>query len=222
VIDKALLAKIRKCLALAGSSNENEAATALAKARELMDAHGITDAQLAMSEIGEATARASRTQKPPKWEGYLCLSVRRALGVEAFINSAGDRTYVGRGPAPEIAAYAFAALFRRLKTARAEYIAKQLKRCRPGRKRQRADIFCEAWALAVYRKIADLMPQSMQDELVGRYLAEQYPGLVTVEARGAAMKGRSVWDDWSRGHRAGDQVELYSGVGGVQAPLALA
>ena len=41
MIDKALLAKIRKCLALARSANEHEAAAALAKARQLMEEHGV-------------------------------------------------------------------------------------------------------------------------------------------------------------------------------------
>lgn len=222
MIDKALLAKIRKCLALAASSNENEAAAALAKAHELMDAHGVTEEQLAMADIGEATSRASRTRRPPVWEQYLCGAVRHALGVTVFINAAGDRVYVGRGPAPEIASYAFTALFRRLKAQRADYIATQLKRCGPTRKRQRADIFCEAWALAVYHKIHDLMPNRPADELVGQYLVERYPGLVPVGSRGAKMKGAKVWDDWSRGRRAGEKVELHSGVGAAQAPLAIA
>ncbi|WPZ06581.1 DUF2786 domain-containing protein [Pelagerythrobacter marinus] len=222
MIDKSLLAKIRKCFALASSSNEHEAAAALAKARALMDEHGVDEAQLAMAEIAEATARASRTIKPPKWENFLCFAVRRALGVTAFIDSGGDRTYVGRGPAPEIAAYAFAVLFRRLKAARKDYIASHLRRCRPGRKRQRADIFCEAWSMAVFSKIAALKPEQEEDELVGRYLAEHHPGLVEGNSRSAAMKGRGVWDDWSRGHRAGRDVDLHSGVGGAQAPLAIA
>ncbi|MBB5987429.1 DUF2786 domain-containing protein [Sphingobium lignivorans] len=192
-MDKALLAKIRKCLALARSANEHEA----------------------------AAARASRTVKPPKWEALLCQAVRRALGVIVFLDARGDRTYVGRAPAPEIAAYAFAVLFRQLKAARADYIARHLKRCKPGRKRQRADIFCEGWASSVYRKIADLLPERPEDGLVSQYLAERHPGLVQVDVRGAAMKGRSVWDDWSRGHSAGSKVDLHTGVGGSAAPLML-
>lgn len=222
MMDKALLAKIRKCLALARSSNEHEAAAALAKARALMDEHGITDAQIAMAEVDEATARASRTVKPPKWESYLCRTVERALGVAAFIDARGDRTFVGRGPAPEIAAYAFAVLFRQLKRARADYVAGQLKRCKPGRKRQRADIFSEGWASAVYRKIAELMPERAPDALVDQYLAERHPGLVSINSRSAAMKGRGVWDDYARGHSAGRAVDLNQGVGGAQAPLMIA
>lgn len=91
MIDKALLAKIRKCFALASSANEHEAAAALAKARALMEEHGITPEQLAMADVAEASARASRTKTPPRWENYLCAAVRRALGVQAFLSDKGDR-----------------------------------------------------------------------------------------------------------------------------------
>lgn len=215
--DRATIDKIRKLLALAKGSTEHEAAAALAKAREMMDAYGVTDAHIEMAEIDEATARASRTQKPPRWESYLCQSVRRALGVDVFINVDGDRTYIGRGASAEIAAYAFAVLFRRLKAARAEYIAGQLRRCKPGRKRQRADIFCEGWAMAVYRQIASLLPEREPDELVGKYLAERYPHLSTVGSRGAAIKGRGAADDYWRGRSAGSDVQLNIGVGGSAA-----
>lgn len=219
--NRTIIDKIRKLLALAKGSTEHEAAAALAKAREMMDAHGVSDAHIAMAEIEEATARASRTRRPPRWESYLCQAVRRALGVEVFITVEGDRTYVGRAPTAEIAAYAFAVLFRRLKAARADYIRLQLKRCGPARKRQRADIFCEGWAMAVYRKIADLMPDRPDDELVGRYLAERYPHLAPIGARGAKLTGRGAADDYWRGRSAGRDVQLHMGVGGSAVPLAL-
>jgi len=224
MIDKALLARIRKCLALSASSNENEAAAALAKARELMREHGITDEQLRLAEIEEATARASRNQRPPAWENYLDAAVRYALDVHSFIDANGDRRFVGRGAAPEVAAYAFAVLFRQLKKARAAYISARLKRCKPGRKRQRADVFCEGWAAAVLNKIAAISPAptAAEDEDVQRYLVAQYPSLVPVDARKARMKGGGVHNDYWSGCSAGNAVELHSGVGSAGAPLALA
>lgn len=221
MIDRALLAKIKKCLALASSSNEHEAAAALAKARALMEEHGITDAQIAMADIEEATARASRTQRPPRWEEHLSAAVCRALNVVGFINHVGDRSFVGRGPAPEIATYAFTALFRRLKAARAEYIAKHLRRCKPGRKRQRADIYCQAWAYAVASTIEKLVQAQPEDTLIGQYLADRHPGLVTVDTRSAALKGGGVWNDYMRGHLAGSEVDLSSPIGGTATTAML-
>lgn len=222
MIDKALLAKIKKCMALARSSNEHEAAAALAKARALMDEHGVDDATLALADVEESTARASRTVKPLRWETYLCRTVERALNVVSFVAFNGDRTFVGRGPSAEIAAYAFAVLFRRLKAARADYITAHLRRCRPGRKRQRADVFCEAWALAVHSTIAKLHPEPSDDPLIVQYLAKVHPGLGEVATRGASTKGRNTASDFWRGHDAGRAVELNQGVAGAQAPLMLA
>lgn len=221
MIDRALFARIRKCLALARSANEHEAANALAKARALMAEHGITDADLALAEVEEAAARGSRTQRPARWESMLCAAVRRALNVEVVVDEALDRRYFGRGATPEIAAYAFVSLFRHLKRARAAYIAQKLGRCRPGRKRIRADAFCEGWVSAVYRQIADLHPARDPDATIGAYIARRYgDNLATVSARSA--KGAGIDRDHWRGFDRGSDVQLHQGMSGGPAPRALA
>ncbi|MEP0456303.1 DUF2786 domain-containing protein [Roseibium sp.] len=221
-MDKALLDKIRKCLALGRSANEHEAAAAIAKARALMDEHGISRSDVDLAEIAEATARASRTVKPPAWEVLLSATVCRALGVSVILDGVGDRVFVGRGPAAEIASYSFAVLYRSLKSARADYIRSALKRCKPGRKRQRADVFCEGWASAVFLKVQALVPELGDDPLVERYLQERYPALVPVGARTASEKGRSTDGDRLQGCMAGEAVDLNAGLkGGAEAPLAL-
>lgn len=221
MIDKKLLAKIRKCMALSASDNEHEAAAALARARALMDEHGVTDEQIYFADVEEATARASRTVRPPLWEDFLYIAVCHALGVQGFINEDGDRVFIGRGPSAEIATYAFAVLFRQLKRARKDYVAKQLRRCKPGRKRLRADIFCQGWARAVLTKIKALMPASPKDEGLGAYLSEFYPGLVPVNSRKAEIKGGGAANDYWRGHSQGNTVDLHAGVNGASAPLAI-
>lgn len=218
-----LLAKIRKCLALAKSSNEHEAAAALAKARALMDEHGLSMDDIALSEIGEAKAKGTATQRPPLWETALCMTVRHALGCKVIIDADLHRLYIGPGPAPEIASYAFTVLFRQLKAARQEYVRQHLKRCRPGRKRQRADVFCEAWARAVYSKVKALMPAVPVNALVDQYIAERFGNdLVTVDNRSASTKGGRLENDYWRGHQAGREVDLSQGVGGRAERLQLA
>lgn len=218
---KQLLAKIKKCFALAASCNENEAAAALEKARALMDAHGVGEDELALSDIEEATARASRTMRPPMWESYLSSAVCRAMNVVSFINQLGDRTFVGRGAAPDVATYAFTVLFRQLKSQRKLYVATTLRRCGLARKRQRADAFCQGWALAVFSKIAAIVPKADGDPAFDRYLAERHPGLTTVGARGASSKGRRTDQDYWNGHDAGAAVNLANGVGAGIAPVML-
>jgi hypothetical protein len=113
-MNKTVLAKIKKCLALARSANEHEAATALAKACELMDQHGIDEEDIGLGDVAEAIARASRTIKPPLWEGMLSATVCHAVGVRCLINRDGDRVFVGVQSRAEIAGYAFSVLFRQL------------------------------------------------------------------------------------------------------------
>lgn len=222
MIDKQLLLKIRKCLSLAKSANEHEAAAALAKARELMEMHGISDDDLAMAEIEEATARSTRNVRPPVWECHLNAAVNRALGTISFLDDRGDRCFVGRGPTPTIASYAFAMLFRQLKIARSEYIRTQLKRCKPGRKRQRADVFSQGWAYGVVQKVRDIAPERREDPAVERWLAVQHPGLVSIGARSAEIKGQAMSNDFWRGHESAGDVDLNHGVTGSNGPAVLA
>lgn len=220
--DRKIIDKIRKLLALGKGSTEHEAAAALAKARALMADHGITEAQLAMAEVEEATARGSRAARPPKWETLLAHAVHHALDVYSFIDGAGTRTFIGRGASAEIASYAFAVLFRTLKAQRAAYLAGPLKRVKLARKRLRADVFCEAWAYAVRSKIEALAPERRTDPLIDQYLAEHHPELATVSARAAKLRASRVSGDYWAGRAAGRDVNLHTGVnGGASAPLAL-
>lgn len=221
MIDRELLKRIRKCLALSSSSNEHEAAAALAKGLELMREHGITDEMLELAEIEEATARAASAISPPVWQRTLVAVVRRALNVEAFLDGA-DWRFVGRGPTAEIASYAFAALFRRLRQARAEHIRTQLRRCKPARKRVRADAFCEGWVSAVFVKVRALAPDREPDAAVVAYLQRQFPGLVPVKPRRAGSdEGRTARDYW-RGVDQGRVVDLHHGVGGAAPQQVIA
>lgn len=223
VASEALLARIRKCLALAKSSNEHEAAAALAKARALMDEHDLSLDDIALAEIGEAKAKGTQTQRPPMWETALCLTVRHALGCQVIIDADLHRLYIGPGPAPEIAGYAFSVLFRQIKAARQVYIRNHLKRCKPGRKRQRADIYCEAWASAVYSKVKALMPAVQLNPLADQYIARRFGDhLATIDSRNASTKGGRLDMDYWRGHDAGRTVDLAQGVGGGVKPLMLA
>jgi hypothetical protein len=221
MIDKDVLAKIRKCLALVKSANENEAAAALAKAQALMQAHGIDDEMLALAEFEESAARGQRAQRPPVWETLLARTVEHALNVCSFIDDNLDRRFVGRGPKSEIAAYAFLVLYRQLKAARRSYIATHLKRCKPARKRVRADIFCEAWAASVCHKIKALIAENERDAGLDQYLAVRHPGLVTIDARQAKLAGKGANDDYWYGRNAGSKVELNKGVGAGEAQKAL-
>ena len=217
-----ILAKIHKCFALAASANEHEAATALAKARALMDAHGLTESDIDLSAIGEAAARGSRAQRAAKWEAILAMAVERAFSVRVILDGYRDWKFVGRGAAAEIASYAFTTLYRTLKRARSEYVSTQLRRCTLARKRLRADVFCEGWVHAVYGKVCKLVPKGeKEDELVSRYLHERFGDLVTATVRKGKVGGSRTDDDYWRGRERGHAAELNAGVGSEAAPARL-
>jgi hypothetical protein len=142
--------------------------------------------------------------------------------VTCYIDARDDRSFVGRGASAEIASYAFAILFRRLKAERAAYIKTRLKRCKPARKRLRADVFCESWASILFLKIKALIPERPADPLVRQYLETYRPGLVPVEPRKANRSAGGTDNDSLRGALAGSEVNLNVGLqGGDAAPLAL-
>lgn len=214
-----LLARIRKCLALARSANEHEAAAALATARRLMDEHGVDEIEATTIDVGQADARGNGACTPPLWEAGLVAAVTIAIPTRAIGRSDAGWVFFGLTPAPEIAAYAFTALYRQLKRARSEYIRSALKRVRaPSRKIKRADIFCEGWTSAILNKVAQLYPQQETDPLVMAYLEHHFPARRTITARQGAIGGNAAENDRWRGFSAGRDVELNRGIGGCPTP----
>ena len=216
-----LLARIRKCMKLAASANEHEAAAALAKARELMDQYGVDESDVVLLDVGEAVAAASlAARRPPMWALILIRSVTRAIPSHALLGSTGV-TFIGLSPAPEVASYAFVVLHRQLRRARAEYIRTQLKRCSLQRKRARADVFCEGWASAIFQAVVRLHPKTPLDPLVRRYLDERHAGLASVSGRAAGVSGQVAANDRARGREQGGSVNIHQGVGHAAPTLRL-
>lgn len=228
----ALMAKIKKCLALSQSANEHEASLALEKARALMEEHGISAEELQLADVAAADVKGSGARTPARWESVLAAAIARALSCRAVhLVDYDDRRwawacrweFVGAGAGPEIAAYAFAVLYRQLRRKRQAYLDSALRRCKPARKRERADIFCEAWAAAVYGKVEELKPAPPPAELIGRWLEARGGQLSPLKARDAftgTISGARANDYW-RGAAAGAKAELNAGVaGGATRQLA--
>lgn len=96
-----IIDKIKKCMALAKSSNEHEAAAALRQAQKLMQAHGISDLDMSAAEATEARAKAGATQRPAGWETYLAGHVADAFGCKLMFTSSwargGEWAFIGTG-----------------------------------------------------------------------------------------------------------------------------
>lgn len=217
--------KIRKCLALAKSANEHEAAAALRQAQALMRKYGVEDGDILMAEVSEAKVKAGAKTKPVKWESQLSTTVADAFGCrKIFVQEwkAGYWTFIGCGPAAEVATYAYTVLMRQLRKARGEFQQAHCKRLVPASKTRRADLFCEAWVAAVRRQVEAFAGTPANAEALEVYMDKEYPNLGTLVPRDR-QEGKNLRDGdvnaRAAGWHAGRQAQLNHGVN--NKPLAL-
>lgn len=222
---KNIIEKIKKCLELAKSGNEHEAATALRQAQKLMQAHDITDLDIEHADIQEEGSRAGASQKPARWECGLADRVAKAFGCTVYLSvnyPVGRWVFVGAAPSGEIARYSFEVLFRQVKLARAEYIKTSLKRCTTNKTR-RADLFCEGWVMTATQLVERFSGNEATESRIAAYL-EHKRNLTSFQGRDRNA-GRKLtehtYGDVVAGRRAGCNAELNRGVNGAAAPLAL-
>lgn len=217
---KKALDKIKKCLRLSSSANENEAAAALRQARKLMSMYHITDDDVLASEASEASANARCNYNPPMWENALAQLVADAFQCKVFFAASwrrGTWRFVGCGAAPELSQFAFEVLLRQLKRARSEYLQTRLKRCKPYRKTQRADVYCVGWVSAVRRQVEIFAQSDQQCLAIEKYLEINYPDLCTheVQLRRKSGKGLNAQEseDYFNGRKQGAKANLHRPMG---------
>jgi len=220
-----IIDKVKKCLALAKSSNEHEAAAALRQAQKLMAAHGIRDLDVEHADMQEEHARAGAARNPARWECELAMRVARVFDCAVCLVCAypvGRWAFVGVAPSGEIARYAFEVLFRQAKRARAQYIKTALKRCTTTRTR-RADLFCEGWMATATALVWDFTGNEAAQTRATAYLEEKRKpttGKVRDRNAGRSLSERDYADKLA-GHLAGRHAQLNRGVGGVGERAAL-
>ncbi|MNH13824.1 hypothetical protein D3C76_268170 [compost metagenome] len=246
-----VIRKIKRCLALSKSSNENEAATAMRQAQALMREYRLTELDVRLSDVSEVESEKSRANRRPTWDRHLSSIVAQVFGVrplscrhwcESSRRRVDRALFVGVSPAPQIAMYAYEALLVKLTLARREYVAL----VRSGKRRSAyspetaGDHFALAWVSAVHGKIHELLPRGDEDTALTRHSDGR--DLVAVEAQDNALieqylagqeigKARKVpkveldLDAQIAGLLAGQRVELNPGLatgGATQLQLASA
>jgi hypothetical protein len=181
-----ILDKIKKCLALSQSPEAHEAAAALRQAQKLMELHGISQADLGKSELGEADLRSAVSVSRVKdWELKLLNTVARAFGCRlmwARSNSYVKNVYgryilLGLKSQVELAQYTAAVTQRKLMKARAQLAAKLPCYLDKAEKTRAADSFCHGWVSEVAKTIHDfaltkelvqLLDETLKDRVQGR------------------------------------------------------
>ncbi|QGT82961.1 DUF2786 domain-containing protein [Pseudomonas coronafaciens] len=239
--------KIKHCLALSQSSNENEAATAMRQAQALMREYHLSETDVKVSDVGEAKSSMSRAARRPVWDQHLSAVVAEVFNVKALRythwcdtkkNRVERAKFVGVSPAQHIALYAYETLLAKLTKARNAYIAE----VRTGIHRSNysartaGDHFAIAWVFAVQSKLKQLVPRGEENKTPEHKGAG--PGLVAVEAQhqalidtyladkqvGKARKVRGSELDLNAqiaGMLAGTKVDLHAGLanGAEHAPV---
>jgi hypothetical protein len=217
-----IISKIRKCLALSKSSNEHEAAVALRQAQALMDKHRIDEGTLLAAEASEAFAKSGAKKTPVSWENSLAGVIGSAFGCKVIFHprhhASGLWGFLGTGPAPDIAQYAFETLLRQAKKARLEFIKSRCRRATPTNKTKRADLFCTGWVQAIYKQVQHFAGADKNQAAIDAYTAKRYPSLTTLQSKDR-HEGKSLKDrDYSAiqaGAAAGKNIQLNHGVNSV-------
>ncbi|EBU1221915.1 TPA: DUF2786 domain-containing protein [Salmonella enterica subsp. enterica serovar Java] len=207
--------RLKKLMALTGSSNANEASAALARAQKLADAHDITQDDIDLSDINESICDywPVGASNPPRYIAYLLQVIRDAFGVDCILLGGCGVSFYGLYNRPELAAYTFEVLGRQLIKARRDFIKTQNKRIKTSTKTARGDKFAEGWIIAVLNKIERLAKTAHEVELAERWLERKYTQTVTRPTR---QSGRTRDNDnaLNHGYREGKQANLHQPVNG--------
>lgn len=223
-----ILDKIRKCMALAKSGNEHEAASALRQARALMAACGITQAEMLAVGVSEKRARAGATESPPRWESRLAGVIASIFGCRLLFVRAdwytADWSFIGVSPANDVAQYAFEVLFRQANRARKQHIKDMLKRYKRANKTRLADLFCEGWVQTATLQVAPLSDSEAAQEALDAYMEVNHPKTDKLDVRdrnAGRQLNNKEYSSFAAGKHAGRDAELNKGVGATPSPLMI-
>ena len=217
-MDKKILARIKKLLALSTSPNANEAASALRRAQELMEEHGISHDQVGMINVTEEEAPTSSGDKPPQYECNLVGQIAKAFGcrlIYAIVYPRNSWRIIGVEHRAQVAHYLTIVLLRKLRNARAEYL-KTLYRCKRQTKVRRADEYCLGWCWKAVQKIMEYTGSAEEEAMIERYMQQHHPDTTKLTATNRVSDTDRSKGDLHKGIREASDLQLHGGVGGAE------
>lgn len=227
-MDKKVIEKIKKCLALAASSNEHEASAAMRQAQKLMEKHGLTSTDVELSSIKSKEQKISNSRSLPRYQHMLINMIKEAFGVDAVHESTNvmgrwksNARFIGVEEAPELAGYAFDVLRRQLERDRKVYLS-TLKRCKRPTKVRRGDLFAESWVMKARQKVQKLQVPEHHSNLITQWKANEYDQLG--EGKAINRTDKLVRNDYTAsllGAEAGAAAQLNPGMSGASQPKRL-
>jgi len=212
-----LVARVQKLLTLSGSTNSNEAASALAKANEIMRAEGISLVDVQRSQIGESKVKSTQSvSKPKDWENALVCAVGRAFachvlwqpGVSYRKDYWGRYIFVGHQEYVALAEFAAVSLLRQLVKAKVKRNKEINDAGGLPARTLTAELngFCWGWVSVVGRKVETFAKETSPEfkKLVEDFCAEQ------TEGRQAKGRGSSYdIDAYLTGTEAAGDVQIH-------------
>lgn len=219
-MDNEISIKIRKLLALGQSSNENEAAAAMAAAQALMDKYRISVAEVEAA-TGEKKESIVKDDDPilaggriVTWKKTLLSAIVRNNGCHHWFNHTHRDTkyYIcGRESDIQAAKYMFA------------YALSELARLNQIHCRGKGHVYSDSWYNGAVRGIAEKLNSQRQIDKIAAptcsaivlvsnradeaksFLYKTIPGLKTVSY---SWNGRGNSDAYNRGRAAGENINL--------------
>lgn len=212
-----VLDKIKKCLALAGSSNSNEAATALRQAQKLMAKNGITETVIADSNITEGRIdlkSAKRMSIEETWLLSICMGV---FGVRV-LRTKGDLhvRLFGEKDAIDICKYAYDVLNTQL-TYATEKMRVELKQQgnSGGELRRKLGTYRKGWLSEVNGKVEKLHDPKMEQSIERVMKAAVGGGKIRNKTSKYSVK-REDAGVYEKGRQDGERASLNRAMGGSQ------
>lgn len=226
-----ILRRIKKCLSLAQSDNEHEAAAALRQARALMEKHGIDWQEARQPELSvlDKSTGKSGTCAMTEWEVRLYNMIADFFGCTLYLSNRWP-VLVGVAPAPTIAQYAADTLLRQLRRNRKDALESlefKRRRLRVGERREFNLAYSAAWICAVSEKVSDfaqgVTPEASREHeaAIGRYWSMD--NIPNREFSGRTLR-QSPLTTFAvhAGSTAGAQAQLHHGVNDAPAQPRIA
>lgn len=229
-----VIRRLKKVMALSNSNNPGEAAAALHQAEVMMKRYGLSQSDIALSDITESPLDLE-TAQISKSDAHILAIIKVALGVQCIL-SGNKKTkgikrppmkviFVGEAHRIEIAQYAFVNLRRQLKKSIKKTLDELLQSAGAPKSKLKVtarirDAYAFQWCASVYDKVHKLAPTP--SPLIAEYVDKRmnvtssYQQAELPKNTSPLMKYMAI-----KGSEDGKLVRINSGVNSDESPSHL-